>query len=131
MTWELVLSPFEFAKNQAHKLYWKMKLENESKLLILDMYLQNYQNLSSTQTSSDSFLQKILLKLKKTWNWFPGDIFHVIFWQNVFFRNFTWTSQISSPDWVYFPSYLAKCVSCFMLKHLMTSLHLNIWKVKS
>ena len=30
-----------------HKLYWKMKLENESKLLILDMYLQNYQNLSN------------------------------------------------------------------------------------
>ena len=48
-----------------------------------------------------------------------------------FFRSFTWTSQISSPDWVYFPSYLAKCVSCFMLKHLMTSWHLNIWKVKS
>ena len=33
MTWELVPSPFEFAKNQAQTL-----LENESKLLILDMY---------------------------------------------------------------------------------------------
>ena len=27
-------------------------------------------------------------------------------------------------------SYLVKCVSCFMLRHLMTSWHLNIWKLK-
>ena len=33
-------------------------------------------------------------------------------------------------DCVYFPIYLVKCVSCFMLGHLMTPLHLNIWKVK-
>ena len=27
-------------------------------------------------------------------------------------------------------SYSVKCVSCFMLRHLMTSWHLNIWKLK-
>ena len=31
---------------------------------------------------------------------------------------------------VYFPSYSIKCVSCFMLKHLMMPWHLNIWKFK-
>ena len=31
---------------------------------------------------------------------------------------------------VYFPSYSIKCVSCFMLRHFMTSWHLNIWKFK-
>ena len=29
--------------------------------------------------------------------------------------------QISLPDYVYFPSYSIKCISCFMLGHLMTS----------
>ena len=31
---------------------------------------------------------------------------------------------------LYFPSYSRKCGSCFMLPHLMTSWHLNMWKVK-
>ena len=33
----------------------------------------------STQTSLDSFLQRVLWKLKKTWNYFPGHIFHIVF----------------------------------------------------
>ena len=37
---------------------------------------------------------------------------------------------MSLPECVYFPSYSAKRVSCFMLKYLMTSWYLNIWKVK-
>ena len=35
--------------------------------------------------------------------------------------NITQPVQLSSPDCVYFPSYRIKCVSCFMLRHLMTS----------
>ena len=34
------------------------------------------------------------------------------------------------PDCVNFPSYSVKCYSWFMLGYLMTSWHLNIWKVK-
>ena len=41
---------------------------------------------------------------------------------------------ISIPDCVYFPSYSAKCFSCFMLRRLMMPIYLvkilNIWKVK-
>ena len=80
MTWELVPSSFEFAKNQAQDLLenetWKWKQTTYIRYLFakLSKFVQ-----LSTQTFSDSFLQKILWKLKKTWNWFPGDIFHV-FW---------------------------------------------------
>ena len=34
------------------------------------------------------------------------------------------------PGCVCFPSYSIKCASCFTLRHLMTSWHLNIWKFK-
>ena len=34
-------------------------------------------------------------------------------------------------DCVYFASYSVKYVSCFMYRYLMTSWHLNIWKVKT
>ena len=34
------------------------------------------------------------------------------------------------PDCIYYQSYLAKCVSCFMPRHFMTSWLLNIWNVK-
>ena len=83
----------------------------------------------STQTSSDFFLQDSL-KIKKDLELVSRRYFPCTFLIKFFFCHVTWTSQISSPDWVYFPSYLAKCVSCFMLRHLMTSWHLNIWKVK-
>ena len=83
----------------------------------------------STQTSSDFFLQDSL-KIKKDLELVSRRYFPCTFLIKFFFCHVTWTSQISSPDWVYFPSYLAKCVSCFMLRHLMTSWHLNIWKIK-
>ena len=44
--------------------------------------------------------------------------------------NFIKTGRTSSPDCVYFPSYLVKYVLCFTLRHLMMSWHLNIWEVK-
>ena len=46
------------------------------------------------------------------------------------FYNITQTGQISLPDFVYFSSYSVKCNSCFMLRYLMTSWYLSIWKVK-
>ena len=44
-----------------------------------------------------------------------------IFWWNAFLCNMTWTGQISLTDCIYFPSYLVKYISCFMLRRLMTS----------
>ena len=38
-----------------------------------------------------------------------------------FFCNITQTYQISLSDCIYFPSYSVKCVSCFILRHFMTS----------
>ena len=128
MTWKLVPRPFEFAKNQAQTLLenetWKWK-QTTYVLAKLSKFVQ-----ISTQTSSDFFLQDSL-KIKKDLELVSRRYFPCTFLIKFFFCHVTWTSQISSPDWVYFPSYLAKCVSCFMLRHLMTSWHLNIWKVKS
>ena len=58
-TWTLVPSHFLFWSTTSTRKwdFWR-------KLLKLDMYQQNYQNLS-THASSDSFLQKIFWKLKK------------------------------------------------------------------
>ena len=47
-----------------------------SRLLLLDMYLQNYQSFSKP----DLFLLRILWWLRRAWHWFPGDIFHRVFW---------------------------------------------------
>ena len=41
-----------------------------------------------------------------------------------------WTLVKDRLGCVYFPSYSLKWVSCFMLKQLMTSWYLNIWKFK-
>ena len=40
------------------------------------------------------------------------------------------TGQIFLPGCICFPSYSVKCISCFMLRHLMTSWDLNIWTFK-
>ena len=61
-------------------------------------------------------------------NWNP--VFHRYFWWNFFSCNNTLTGQISLPGFVYFPSCWVKCVSYFMLRHLMMSWYLNVWKVK-
>ena len=39
----------------------------------------------SMLTSSGSFSQRVLWKLKRAWNWFPGLIFHIIFWKKNYF----------------------------------------------
>ena len=68
MNRELVLSPFEFAKNQAQALLenetWKWKQTTYASYVIakLPKFVQ-----ISTQIS-DFVLKKILWKLKKTWN---------------------------------------------------------------
>ena len=36
---------------------------------------------------------------------------------------------MSLPDCAYFPSYSLKCVLCFIVRHLITLWHLNIWKL--
>ena len=40
------------------------------------------------------------------------------------------TDHISLTDCVYFPSYVVKCIFCFMLRHLMTSWNLKIQNSK-
>ena len=55
------------------------------------------------------------------------------FSQHFLIKDFPLKYYINWPtlsDCVYFPSYLVKRVSCFILGHLMTSWHLNTWKVK-
>ena len=71
----LLPSPFEFAKNQAQTLL-EMKLENESKILMLDMYYQNYQNLSKSahRPPQISFYRGFFES--KKW---PGTSFQAIF----------------------------------------------------
>ena len=49
----------------------------------------------------------------------------------MFFGNITETSQIWSPDCVYFSSYSLECVSHFMLSHFDDFIRFeNLWKVK-
>ena len=57
-------------------------------------------------------------------------IFHRIFWWKKLFCNITYTGQIPLPGYGYFPSYSIICVSRFMPRHLMTSWHLNVCKIK-
>ena len=46
------------------------------------------------------------------------------------FCNMIYTGQVSLTDCVYFPSCSVKCISFFMLRHLMTSWNLNIQNPK-
>ena len=75
MTWELVPSPFEFAKNQAQTLLenetWKWKQITYIRYVLakLSKFVQ-----FNTQTSSDSFLQRFFENWKR-----PGTGFQEIF----------------------------------------------------
>ena len=82
----------------------------------------------SMQTSLDLLWSRILWKLIGPGNSFQVTYF-IEFFDNFFFCDITWTDQISLINCVYFSSYSVKCVSCFMLRHLITWWHLNIWKV--
>ena len=60
-----------------------------------------------------------------------------IFLINFLFCNMTSTGQISSSSFIikfslsnFFLSYSVKCISCFMLRHWMTSWNLNVWNTK-
>ena len=83
------------------------------KLPILNTYLQNCQKfvLISKQTSSNSFLQRII------WSF---DIFFFFFFCNV--------TQILAPDCIYSPIYSVKCVSNFMFRIWW---HHDIWISKN
>ena len=52
------------------------------------------------------------------------------FFMKFFFCNMTWPSRVSLTDCVYFQSYSVKCISCFMLRHLMTSWNLKMLNSK-
>ena len=55
------------------------------------------------------------------------------FSQNFLIKGFVLHCYITWPNFIsfhYFPSYSVKCTLCFMLRHLMTSWYLNIWKFK-
>ena len=49
---------------------------------------------------------------------------------HIFFSIIIWTSQISLPECLYFPSYLVKHIFCFMLRYLMMPWNYKIWKHK-
>ena len=77
---------------------------------------QNYQNMSKSAhwPPQISFYRRFPENLKG-----PGTNFQVTFFIEFFGKKS-----------FYFSSYSVKCVSCFMIRHLMTSWHLNTWKVK-
>ena len=89
-------------------LYQKMKLLQQATyiryvLAKLSKFVQ-----ISTQTLSDSFLEDSL-KIKKGLELVFRSYFSQKFLRKEVFCNVTSTGQISSPDFVYFPSYSLKC----------------------
>ena len=100
--------------------YWKVKfLKQASYVRYVIAKLLRFVQISM-QTYSEFFLQRILWKLKR--NKLLGN----------FFINLVTLHKLAKFHYqtVYFRSYSIICVSCFMLRHLMTSWHFNIWKVK-
>ena len=84
----------------------------------------------NTQTSSDYFLQIIFSKLTRTWNYFPGLIFRIIFDKNFFFCNITnWPNFITGLSSL--PKLYSEICFVFDTSALMTSWHSNIWKDKN
>ena len=83
----------------------------------------------SPQTSSHSFLWRIIWKLKG-----PRTSSQASFFIQFFDKKFSFVILHKLAKFhyktVYFPSYSIKRVSYFMHRHLMTSWHLNIWKIK-
>ena len=74
----------------------------------------------SMLTSLESFLQKILGKLKR-----PGTSLQATFFIEFFYKKFYFVILHKLAKFhyktVYFPSYSVMCVSCVMLRHLITS----------
>ena len=74
--------------------------------------------------------REVFLKFKKGWELHSRPYFSKNFLIIIFLLQYYIKWPISLPQCVYFSSYLVKCISWFMLWHLMTLWHLNIWKVK-
>ena len=61
----------------------------------------------------------------------PGTIFQAPFFLEIFDKYFLWViCYINYANFITRLCYSVKYVSCFMPGYLMTSQHLNIWKVK-
>ena len=93
-----------------HKLHWKIKFLQPVYFRYVIARLSKFVKVSK-HSSSGSFFTEDFLKIKKA------------------------LELVSRPHCysvycIYFPSYSVRCVSCFILRHLMTSWHLTIWKVK-
>ena len=118
-------------KKITHNFYWKMRfLKQATSIRYVKAKLSKLVQISMLPHILRIFLQRIIWKSKRTWDKFTGHIFRRIFWlKNCFVIHINWPNSL--PGCVYFSSYLIKCVSCFMLRHLMTSWHLNIWTVKT
>ena len=65
--WKVVPGPFEFAKNEGQPLLKMKFLEQATYITYVTAKLLKFVQIS-TQTSSDSFLQTIIWKLKRAWN---------------------------------------------------------------
>ena len=115
--WKLVLDPFVFPKNSAQP-----QLENEIFEAIYLYYIFNSKAIKISPNQHAGLIRFLLtddsLKIKKVLELVSRPNFS----NNFLIKKFIWH--------VYFPSYSIKCVSCFMLRHFMTSWHLNIWKFK-
>ena len=102
-----------------------------SNLLILDMLEQNYQNLlkSACRTPQIPFYRGFLENFKNSGTSSQVTNF-VDFFDKIFLLWYHINWEISLPGCVYFPNYSVKYILYFKLGHLMTSWHLNVWKVK-
>ena len=89
----------------------------------------NFESFTNTYPNIGSLLQKFHFPLEIVFNFFvntkgPGTSFQVKvfveYFVNFFFYDVTQTDQISLRYCVYFPSYSAKFISWFILRHLMT-----------
>ena len=117
------------------KFYEKCGLETSSRLFLI--FTESY--VQRNMRRSVSWFGKILIVLlihiymhiyiQKGLDLVFCRSFWEIFWI-VFFLNLPQTDQISLTDCIYFASYLVKCISCFMVRHLMTPWNLNIWNSK-
>ena len=111
-------------------LYWKMKfLKQATYMRYVLAKLSKFVQIS-TLTSPDFFSEESL-KIKKGLELVSRPNFS----ESFLIKNFLLEYCINWPNFItrlffYFSSYLVNCVLCFMLRYLMTSWHLNTWKVK-
>ena len=122
--WKLVACSFDFAK---HYLYWKMKFLKQAAWYVIVKLSKLVQ--IGLQTSSDSFLQKILWKLKRT----PGTSFHATFLIEFFDKKSSFAIFHKLAKFHYrtllLPSLFSKMCFVFHAQAFETSWHLNVWKV--